>query len=81
MGEQFPNTLNLKGRRSPSCPRKSRTWPPHHLYGRQCVSPGSAGVKERPTTRLLTYSDLHSVFLKNSSYAEFDFKDGTTEIR
>ena len=87
MGEQFPHdTLNLKGRQIAVIAEEGGVGRGHPIIAPavDLASPGSAGNEGTTYYAAPQYltSDLSSVFLKNTEYAEFDFReDDATEIR
>lgn len=87
MGEQFPHdTLNLKGRQISVLVEEGGVGRGHPVISPavDLASPGSAGNEGTTYYAAPHYltSELHSIFLKNTSYAEFDFReDETIEIR
>ncbi len=87
MGEQFPHdTLNLKGRQISVISEEGGVGRGHPVItpAVDLASPGSAGNEGTTYYAAPHYitSDLHSIFLRDNSYAEFDFRDDTyTEIR
>ena len=87
MGEQFPHdTLNLNGRQIAVLVEEGGVGRGHPVITPlvDLASPGSAGNEGTTYYAAPHYltSDLHSIFLKDTSYAEFDFRaDDAIEIR
>jgi alpha-glucosidase len=87
MGEQFPHdTLNLKGRQISVLSQEGGVGRGHPIISTavDLVSPGSAGNEGTTYYSAPQYitSELKSIFLKNTAYAEFDFREEAyTEIR
>ena len=87
MGEQFPHdTLNLKGRQISVLAEEGGVGRGHPIIATavDVASPGSAGDEGTTYYAAPQYitSDLRSIFLKDTAYAEFDFReDEDTEIR
>ncbi len=87
MGEQFPhNDLNLNGRQIDVLSEEGGVGRGHPIISTvvNLASPGSGGSEGTTYYAAPHYltSQLHSIFVKETSYAQFDFtEDDYTEVR